>query len=107
MTAITPERNAKPYNIQTACRSESPRATRRCDVWSRPPREAARPESLRKTVTKVVSKMGMKRMRMGTARTGRKLRERPPDTFTRAELARKNPMHHRPQSPMNIEDGRE
>src|SRR6266581_3017812 len=80
-----------------------PRATRRCEVSSRPPWDAARPDNLRRIVTNVVSKIGMNRTKMGTASTGRKLRERPPERFIKAELARKNPINIDPQSPMKIE----
>ena len=74
-------------------------------MWSRPPCEAARPESLRTTVTSVVSKIGMKRMRTGTATTTMKLRPRSPAELNRAELERKKPMNIEPQSPMKIEAG--
>jgi hypothetical protein len=56
-------------------------------------------------VTKVVSKIGMNKTRMGTASTGRKLLDRPPETFTSAVLARKKPMNNEPQSPMKMDAG--
>ena len=42
---------------------------------------------------------------MGTASTGRKLRDLPPFTLISAELARKNPTNIEPQSPMKIDAG--
>jgi len=47
----------------------------------------------------------MNKTRMGTASTGTKLRERPPETLTRAAPARKNPMNIDPLSPMKIDAG--
>ena len=47
----------------------------------------------------------MKRTRIGTASTDARLRERPPETLTRAALARKKPMNIDPLSPMKIDAG--
>jgi hypothetical protein len=57
------------------------------------------------TVTNVVSKIGIRRTKIGTARTGRKLRERPPEMLIREVVARKKPMNIEPQSPIKMEAG--
>ena len=63
----------------TAFVSENPSATRRCAVWSVPPRDAGRPDSLRLIVTSVVSKIGTSSTRIGTAAAagGQRARDSP------------------------------
>ena len=69
--------------------------------------EAARPASLRISVTNVVSKMGMTSTSTGTPRTAMTLRDRPPPLkpASSAELERKKPTNIDPQSPMKIVAG--
>jgi len=55
-SAIAPPAAASSQRIPTAARCESPMATSRCDVWSRPPCDARRPDRSRVAVTSVVSK---------------------------------------------------
>src|SRR5207244_12545705 len=104
-----PDEAANAYNIHTARRSESPSATSRCDAWSRPPCEIARPDIRLCNVTRVVSKIGMTKINTGAARTDNRLRDRPvaPAELRSAVDARKNPMNIEPESPMKIEAGLE
>ena len=57
------------WSTASARVSLPPSATSRCEVWSRPPCETGWPRKRRVTVTKVVSKMGMRTSRTGTAST--------------------------------------
>jgi hypothetical protein len=47
----------------------------------------------------------MNKTRIGTARIGTRLLDLPPERFTSAALASKNPTNIEPESPMKIEAG--
>ncbi len=57
------------HNDSTAPRSDSPSATSRCEVWSRPPCATDRPAKVRATVTKAVSKSGTSSSSTGSSST--------------------------------------
>ena len=106
---MPPEAAARTHSTSAAFRSDSPRATSRCEVWSRPPCDTGRPWNLRVTVTSVVSMIGISSNSTGMASTASTFRRSPseaPTWFeTRVRPPRKNPRNSDPQSPMKMDAG--
>ena len=70
-SAMTPDIAEKAHNMRTARFSEKPIATILWEEWSLPPCEIGRRNNFRMTLTKPVSRIGMKTMRTGIAITER------------------------------------
>ena len=94
---------ASSQRTATAARSERPTATRRCDEWSRPPSEGARPDRMRDAVTSDVSNIGISRTRSGTATidSGLDLAATSCDELN-VSAAKLRPSNRLPLSPMKI-----